>query len=145
MTMNPWLARALHHALLTMAMVLGVHTLLFAAVEARPELPPADVDRVSVWHPDGASYEIRDPAAVARMVAFARERRVGWSRLPPTVCFVDFSRASFYKGAEPRGWISWNARTLEAPAGDATAIYPLPPNERAELQRLLIQEEEMWR
>jgi hypothetical protein len=141
MTMSPWLARSLRHALLSMAMVLGVHTLLFGAVEERPELPPADVDRVSVWRPDGATYEIRDPAAVARLVAFARERRVGWVHVSPTVCFADFSRASFYKGAELRGWIAWNARLLEAPTGEATAIYPLAPNERAELQRLVVHEE----
>jgi hypothetical protein len=141
MTMKPAFARPLRRTLLTMTMLLGVHALLYGAVDARPELPPADVDRVSVWHPDGASYEIRDPAAVARMVAFARERRIGWMRVSPTLDFVDFSRASFYRGAELRGWIAWNARTLEAPSGDATAVYPLLPDERAELQRLLVREE----
>jgi hypothetical protein len=141
MKMEPRFARPVRRAMLTMAMLLGAHAALFAAVEARPELPPVDVDRVEVVTPDGTSYEIRDPAAVARLVAFARERRIGWMRISPTICFVDFSRASFYKGSEPRGWISWNARNLQAPSGDATAMYPLPPHERAELQRLLVREE----
>ena len=141
MTMKPAFARPLRRALLTMAMLLGVHTLLFGAVEERPELPPADVDRVEVVTPDGASYEIRDPAAVARLVAFARERRIGWTRIPPTICFVDLTGASFYKGAEMRGRVFWNARSLHVPSADATAAYPLTPGEQAELRRLLAQAE----
>lgn len=140
MTMKPAFARPLRHALLTMAMLLGTHTLLFGAVEERPELPPANVDRVEVVTPNGASYEIRDPAAVARLVAFAREPRIGWMRISPTICFVDLTGASFYKGAQMRGRIFWTARSLMVSSADATAAYPLTPDKHAELQRLVARE-----
>lgn len=137
MTMRPWLARPLRRSLLMMAMLTASQTLLYRAVDALPELPSADADRVVVHTPDGAERVIRDPASVARMVTFARERRHGWIHVSPTMDFFNDTYARFYRGGEMRGWISWSAWSLSAPTRHASATYPLPPAERAELRRLL--------
>ncbi|HEX6373635.1 MAG TPA: hypothetical protein VF006_32210 [Longimicrobium sp.] len=137
MTLKPWLARALRRTLLLTGMVLGAEALLYRALHALPDLPPADVDRVQVSTWDGFSYEIHDAAVVARAAGFARSLDGRWMRLPELVGAPQMPRATFYRGDQGHGWIAWNAEVAVVPAGRDYAVFPLRPGQGAELDRLL--------
>jgi hypothetical protein len=141
MTMQPWLARPLRRFVGTAAMAVGgqafIHGLLFPA----PALPPADVDRAVVVQANGSRDELRDPAAVHRIVAFVRApREEAGMHLPNGRLHkpVDARTTTFYREGQVEGRMFSNARILILPAGPHQDVwYFLTPAEGAELQRLM--------
>lgn len=136
-TMKPWIARTLRRTLLLGVMVLGAQALLYRALYADPDLPPADADRVEVlmWH--GRHYEIHDAGMVARAAGFVRSLDGPWTRVPGPVHPAGLPRAAFYRGDRPFGWIMWSDRVAIVPAGDAMAVFYINPGETAALDALL--------
>lgn len=136
MRMKSWLARPLRRFLGTAAMMIAGLDGIYRVHHARPELPPASVDRVEVLAMDG-SHVIRDGSTVARIVALVRSRDGEWSRYPGGVCLLGTPRVSFYQGAVHRGSIVWGPRVIGVQTHNALSSRGLSLSEAAELQRLL--------
>jgi hypothetical protein len=137
MTMKPWMARASRRTLLLAGMVLGAQSLLYRALAPRPDLPPADVDRVEVTTEDGFSYPIHDAATVSRTAGFVRALDGAWRHLPGSVGPAHMPRATFYRGDQWRGWVMWNQSVAVVPAGQDYVVFPLRHGQAAEFEQLL--------
>jgi hypothetical protein len=141
MTMKPWLARPLRRFVGTAVMAVGglagIHGLLFPP----PAFPPPHADRAVVSGIDGSRYEIRDPAAVRRLVGFVRApREQAGMHLPNGRLHkpVDARTTTFYRGGQVEGRMLSNARILILSAGPHQDVwYFLTPAEGLELQRLM--------
>ncbi|HEX6373634.1 MAG TPA: hypothetical protein VF006_32205 [Longimicrobium sp.] len=136
MTIQAWLTRPLRRFAGTAAMVFTAHAGGYRALQARPDLPPASVDRVEVMTMDG-SHTITDRPALARIVAIVRAYHGEWTRFPDTVCLLASPSASFYQGTVRRGSIvlGTNAIVLYTRHGASTRI--LSARDATELERLL--------
>ena len=137
MTLRTWLARPLRRFAGTAAMLLAADTAVARALDVPADLPSAAADRVVVLEGGIPVREIRDPAAVARIVEFVHDRRAGWIPVLPVVAIPDISHLAFYQGAELRGAVFWNAHNLGASSGLKTVVRPLTRTELAELRRLV--------
>ncbi len=135
--MNSWLAPPLRRFAGTAAMLLAADTAVTRALDVPADLPPVDVDRVVVLERGIPVRDIRDPAAVARIVQFVRGRQAGWLPIPLTAAIPDISHLAFYRHAELQGSVFWNAHNLGASSGLETAVRPLTRSELAELRRLV--------
>jgi hypothetical protein len=134
--MKSWLARPLRRFLGTAAMMIAALDGIYRVHHARPELPPASVDRVEVSAMDG-SHVITDRSTVARIVALVRSRDEEWSRYPGGICLLGTPRVSFYDGAVHRGTIVWGPRVVGVQTRHAIYSRGVSPRDGAELQRLL--------
>lgn len=135
-TVPSWLARPLRRFLGTAVMMVAGHSGIYHVYHARPELPPAGVDRVEVVTMEG-SRTITDRAAVTRILAIVRSRDGEWERVPGSFCLLGTPRASFYQGAAPRGTIVLARRAIGVQSRHAFSSRVLSAGEAAELQRLL--------
>jgi hypothetical protein len=138
MTMNTALSRALRRFLGTSVLVVAGHTGSFLALQARPELPPAEVDRVQVVTMEG-SRTITHRATIDRILAIVRSHRGEWTRFPETVCLIGAPTAELYQGAARQSVISWGPGIIRLQDHDGTSVRVLSPRDGAELQELLEQ------
>jgi hypothetical protein len=137
MIIDTSLAPPLRRALATLGMLAAGHAGAFRALQARPELPPAGVDRVEVVTAESRRV-ITDRAAIDRILGLVGSYRAEWTRFPDTVCLLASPSAAFYEGAEYRGSIVWTAQAivLSSP-GQGASTRMLSPREAAELRRLV--------
>lgn len=136
MTMKPWLAGALRRALASIGMVFVAEAAFYQTVHARPDLPPADVDRIEVVTMDG-SRTITDRPTIRRVLAIVRSHRGEWTRVPDTVCLLGAPHAAFYRGTEPHGSILWGPQVIGVQSPRSFAQRGLGRRDGAELNRLL--------
>lgn len=137
--MKPWLARALRRFFGNTMVVLGALGLYYETLHARPELPPATVDRVEVSTMEDA-HTITDAATVRRIVTLVRSGRDEWTRYPDGVCLLGTPRMAFYQGVEHRGTIVWGPRAIGVQSPGSFSSRGLSPADAAELHRLLAAE-----
>jgi hypothetical protein len=135
MMMKPWLARALRRLAGNTIVVLAALAAYYETLHARPELPPASVDRVRVSKMEG-EHTITDPAKVRRIVAILRSDGE-WTRYPDPICLPGTPRMAFYQGAEHRGTIVWGPRAIGVQSPGSFSSRGLSPADAAELHRLL--------
>ncbi|MBW3572169.1 MAG: hypothetical protein KY467_13800 [Gemmatimonadetes bacterium] len=139
MTMKPGLARALRRFVGTMVMLVGGQAGIYRLLYPPPAFPQASADRVVV-EANGSVHEIRDPAAVRRLVAFIRApKEHGGLRMPHYMHLPnDAGSAVFYRGEQAQVRIVWVTRLIVLPAARNRDVwYFLSPREGAELQRLM--------
>jgi hypothetical protein len=134
--MSTRLSRTLRRFLCTSAMVFAGHGGTFFALQARPDLPPPEVDRVQVVTMEG-SRTITHRATIDRILAIVRSHRGEWTRFPEAVCLLGAPTAELYQGAAREGVISWGPNVIHLQDRDGTAVRVLSPRDGAELQALL--------
>ena len=129
-------SRPLRRFLATLGMVTAGHAGACRALQARPALPPAGVDRVQVGRLDG-SHTITDRPTIDGILAIVRAHRGEWTRFPDTVCLLDRPGAGFYEGAALRATITWGPGSIVMTDRHATSTRMLSARDAAELARLL--------
>jgi hypothetical protein len=140
--MRSWLARPLRRFLGTAVMAVGGQAFIHGLLFPPPAFPPEDVDR-AVVESNESREEIRDAAAVRRLVAFIRApREQGGMHLPNGRLHkpVDARTTTFYRRGQVEGRMLSAARVLILSAGPHQDVwYFLTPAEGAALQRLMQQ------
>ncbi|HYR10034.1 MAG TPA: hypothetical protein VEQ60_19830 [Longimicrobium sp.] len=136
MTMNTALSRALRRVVGTSVMVFAGHAGSFLALQARPDLPPPQVDRVQVVTMEG-TRTITHRATIDRVLAIVRSHPGEWTRFPETVCLLAAPTAELYQGTVRRGVISWGPGVIHLQDRHGTAERMLSARDGAELRELL--------
>lgn len=136
MMMNAGISRALRRFLGTAVLVAAGHVGGWRTLQARPELPPPGVDRVTVVTGDG-SHTITHRATIDRVLAVVRSHRGEWTRFPETVCLLASPTAELYQGSVRQGVILWGPRILHLQDRHGTSVRVLSPRDGATLQALL--------
>jgi hypothetical protein len=137
--MRPGIARALRRFVGTAVMLFGGQACIHRLLNPLPEFPSPRADRVVV-EANGSVREIRDPAAVRRLVAFIRAPREREGvRMPHFMHHPNPARSAvFYRGEQAQVRIVWVPRLIILPAAhDRDVWYFLTPGEAAKLQRLM--------
>ncbi|WP_420126563.1 hypothetical protein [Longimicrobium sp.] len=137
--MRPWKVRALRRFVGTAVMLIGGQAFIHRLLYAPPDLPSHRVDRVVVVDPEDFVYEIRDPAAVRRLVAFIRApKEKEPMRMPDFIHRPNDSwSAAFYRGERVEAELVWAGRAIIfSVAHNQNVWYFLSAEEGAELQRL---------
>lgn len=136
MTMKPWLARALRRLVGNAAILLAAQEAYYRALHARPDLPPASIDRVELRSFEDA-HAVTDPAKVARIVAIVRSHDGEGTRYPDEVCLLGTPTMEFYAGGEHRGRMPLGPRVIGVRTRHAFSTRLLSPADAAELHGLL--------
>jgi hypothetical protein len=137
--MRPGIARALRRFVGTAVMLFGGQACIHRLLNPLPEFPSPRADRVVV-EANGSVHEIRDPAAVRRLVAFIRAPREREGlRMPHFMHHPNpAGSAVFYRGEQAQVRIVWVPRLIILPAAhDRDVWYFLTAQEGLQLQRLM--------
>lgn len=138
--MRSWKVRALRRFVGTAVMLIGGQAFIHRLLYPLPDLPSYRVDRVVVVDPEEFVYEIRDPAAVRRLVAFIRAPKEHDPKWMPESFHTpnDSWKAAFYRGERVDAGLVWAGRAIIFPVGHRQKVwYFLTAEEGAELQRLM--------